>query len=104
MQLDNDLLFNELQPSGVLQEDPRNQRYFGDEIENENSFVLPATAHFGNNLLNHGNTQGRKAQLFYDDGTMMGHDETARNLIADVDGGNISPIAGGRAAGPLQKP
>ena len=52
MQLDNDLLFNELQPSGVLQEDPRNQRFFGDEIENENSFVLPATAHFGNNLHN----------------------------------------------------
>ena len=66
--------------------------------------MLPATAHFGNNLHNHGNTQGRKAQLFYDDGTMMVHDETARNLIADVNGGNISPIAGGRAAGPLQKP
>ena len=66
--------------------------------------MLPATAHFGNNLHNHVNTQGRKAQLFYDDGTMMVHDETARNLIADVNGGNISPIAGGRAAGPLQKP
>jgi len=66
------LLFNEVQPS--YQEEPTTQKYFGDEIENENSFVFPS------------GQQARKPQFFEEGATIGMHDETARNLIASVGG------------------
>ena len=71
------MVFTEGQPS------IQDQRYFGDEIERENSFVFP----------NNGANQMRR-QPYFDDGSAMGgmYDETARNLAADLGGQNLSPV------------